>query len=170
MTKQPPSEQPPNEQPPNEYRNPAADERLLVHPVVEGILRAELILGPVHHAPPAHAHPHAGERFTVVSGAIWIRTGRQRRLLEEGESIRVPPGVKHGYHGVEGQPAHVMVELDPAGRMAEFFDDIYRIDPTSRDPRTGAPRLREAAQVLRRYPNDIIVPGLPRLLLNLLGR
>lgn len=152
------------------HRNPAAGESLAVHPVADGVLRAELEIGPVHHAPPAHRHPRAAERFTVVRGVIRIRVGRDRRLLREGESALVPAGVTHGYAGVAGVPARVRVELDPAGRMAEFFAALYAIDPAQRDPRTGAPRLRAVAAVLRRHPDDVTVPGVPRLLLELLGR
>lgn len=54
--------------------------------------------------------------------------------------------------------------------MAEFFRDIYGIDPARRDPRTGAPGLRAAAAVLRRYPDDIAVPRVPRVLRAVLGR
>lgn len=152
------------------HRNPAAGETLTVHPVADGRLRAELELAPVHHGPPAHRHPHATERFTVLDGAIRVRVGRERRVLREGESVLVPAGVTHGYAGVAGVPARVLVELDPAGGMAEFFAALYGIDPARRDPRTGAPRLRAVAAVLRRHPADITVPGVPRLLLDLLGR
>jgi quercetin dioxygenase-like cupin family protein len=152
------------------HRNDRAGETLVVHPVVNDLLRAELIVESAHHAPPAHAHPHATERFTVLSGAIRIRLGRTRRVFEEGESAVAPAGVMHGYEGVSGVPARVLVELDPAGRMAQFFADIYSVDPAGRDPRTGAPRLRAAARILRRYPDDITVPGVPRVLLAVLGR
>lgn len=149
------------------HRNAAAGETLTV--LTDGpVLRAELEVGPVHHAPPPHVHPRAAERFTVVEGALRLRLGRQRLVLRAGESALVPPGVVHGYAGVPGTAARVEVELDPAGRMAAFFADVYAID--RRDPRTGAPRLRAAAAVLRRYPDDIAVPGVPRLLLDLLGR
>jgi hypothetical protein len=69
---------------------------------------------------------------------------------------------------VPGTAARVELDLDPAGRMAAFFADLYGID--RRDPRTGAPRLRAVAAVLRRYPDDITVPGVPRPVLALLGR
>lgn len=149
------------------HRNAAAGETLTV--LADGpVLRAELEIEPVHHAPPAHVHPHAAERFTVVEGSMRIRLGRERRVLHAGDSALVPPGTVHAYAGVPGTAARVEVELDPAGRMAEFFADLYAID--RRDPRTGAPRLRAVAAVLRRHPDEISVPGVPRLLLDLLGR
>ena len=149
------------------HRNAAAGETLTVR--TDGpVLRADLEIEPVHHAPPAHVHPHAVERFTVVEGALRIRLGRRRLVLRAGESALVPPGTVHGYAGVPGIAARVEVELDPAGRMAAFFADLHAID--RRHPRTGAPRLRAVAAVLRRYPDDITVPGVPRLVLDLLGR
>jgi quercetin dioxygenase-like cupin family protein len=149
------------------YRNAAAGETLTVH--TDGpVLRAELEIGPVHHGPPAHVHPRAAERFTVVEGALRVRLGRRRLVLRAGESALVPRGTPHTYAGVPGTAARVELDLDPAGRMAAFFADLYGID--RRDPRTGAPRLRAVAAVLRRYPDDITVPGVPRPVLALLGR
>lgn len=145
------------------HRNAAAGETLTVHPGGT-VLHAELHVEPVHHAPPAHVHPHATERFTVVEGAIRIRVGRRRWTLHAGESATVPAGVPHGYAGVPGVQARVLVELDPAGRMAEFFDAIYGIAPEHRVAATGAPTLRAAATVLRSFPDDIALPGLPRAL------
>ena len=94
----------------------------------------------------------------------------EHRIVRDGQSVLVPAGTTHGYQGISGVAAHVLVELEPAGRMADFFADIYRIDPAHRDPRTGAPRLRAAAAVLRRYPQDIIVPGVPGFVLSALAR
>lgn len=149
------------------HRNRAAGETLTVHRH-GSVLRAELEIEPVHHAPPAHVHPRAAERFTVVEGALRLRLGRERLELRAGETALVPPGTVHGYAGVPGTAARVDVELDPAGRMAEFFSDLYAID--RRNPRTGAPRLRAVAKVLRRYPDDITVPGPARVVVDLLGR
>jgi quercetin dioxygenase-like cupin family protein len=151
------------------HHNEAAGETLVVHD--DGpLLRAELMLGPVHHAPPAHVHPRATERFAVLEGAVRIRVGRERRVLGAGESFVVPAATVHGYAGVPGTAARIEVELDPAGGMARFFADMDGIDAARRDPATGAPRVRSAAAVLRRHGDDITVPGLPRLLLDLLGR
>lgn len=124
------------------------------------VLRAELTLEPRHHAPPAHVHPLATERFTVTEGAIRIRVGRRRWTLHAGESALVPAGVTHGYAGVPGVAAVVLVEIDPPGRMADFFAAVY--GSNDRVPATGALRLRADAAVVRRFPDDITLPGLPR--------
>ncbi|MDV8021629.1 cupin domain-containing protein [Rhodococcus sp. IEGM 1330] len=150
------------------HRNAAAGETLTVHDTGP-LLRAELTIEAVHHAPPAHVHPHSAERFTVIDGVIRLRVGRRKRILTAGDSALVPAGVVHGYEGVPGRTARVNVELDPSGRMAEFFAEIYGIDSTSRNVTTGAPRLRSAAAVLRRYPDDITAAGVPGFLLRLLA-
>lgn len=74
----------------------------------------------------------------------------------------VPGGVTHGCAGVPGVVAVVRIEIDPPGRMAEFFADVYGDE--RRVPATGARTLRAGADVLRRYPDDVVLPGLPRVL------
>ncbi len=142
------------------YRNTAAGETLTVAP--GPVLRAELRIEAVHHGPPAHVHPRSAERFTVSEGATRVRSGRRWSVVEAGASVLIPAGTAHGYAGVPGVAAVVLVEIDPPGRMAELFDDVYRDD--RRDAATGALRLRAEADILRRYPDDVVLPGLPRVL------
>lgn len=72
------------------HHNAAAGETLTVHDHGR-LLRAELSIEPVHHAPPAHLHPHATERFTVTEGAVRVRVGREHRLLRTGDSVLANP-------------------------------------------------------------------------------
>lgn len=143
------------------HRNVAAGETMTVD-TAGRVLRAELRIEAVHHGPPAHVHPRSAERFTVVEGAIRVRLGRRWSVLEAGGSVLVPAGVTHGYAGVPGVPAVVRIEIDPPGRMAAFLADVYGDE--RRVPATGALTLRAGADVLRRYPDDVTLPGLPRLL------
>lgn len=143
------------------HRNAAAGETLAVQSSGR-VLRAELRIEAAHHAPPAHVHPRSAERFTVVDGAIRVRIGRRWSVLEAGGSVLVPAGVTHAYAGVPGTAAVVRVEIDPPGRMAEFFTDVYGDE--RRVPSTGNLTLRAGADLLRRYPDDVVLPGLPRVL------
>ena len=150
------------------HGDPAAGETMIVHPLVpDEPLRVELrVAAAGHRAPPAHVHPAAAERFTVVEGALTVRVGRGWVTLHEGETAVAPHGSLHAYRGVPGTAARVIVELEPPGAMAEFFAAFYAA-PRSRG---GAPGLRAMAPVLHRHAADIVIPGLPRALLRLLAR
>jgi quercetin dioxygenase-like cupin family protein len=158
------------------HANAALGETMIVRPVRPGdrVLRLELHLDAVHHAPPPHIHPRAVERFTVTEGEVRIRRGRRVLTLRAGETVTIPPRVLHGYAGVPGRSARMTVELEPPGLMAEFFAAVYGLPATSRDPRTGQPRLSAVAGVLRDHLDDVGVPVLPpaftRVLLSLLAR
>ncbi len=69
----------------------------------------------VHFGPQARTnwHAHAGDQILmVVSGVIIVQfDGHQAVLLEPGQSIRIPDGVRH-WHGSAGTPsAHIAVNL-----------------------------------------------------------
>ncbi len=151
------------------YRDPAAGEVMIVHPLVpDEPLRVELRVAAEHRAPPPHVHPAAAERFTVVEGALAVRLGRHWVTVSDGESVVAPAGALHGYRGIPGTAARVIVELEPPGGMAEFFAAFYGVPADGRS-RSGAPRLRAIAPILYRHRADIAVPGLPSALLRLLA-
>lgn len=143
------------------YRNPVIGESVVVHPVRDGVLRVEIDVEPVHHAPAVHVHPRSSETFTVLAGELRLQRGWRRHVLRAGESLTVPPGVVHGYGGVPGRSARVLVELDPPGRMAEFFAAVYGLPARQRDPSTGHPTLPAVAGLLLEHGDDVGVPVLP---------
>jgi quercetin dioxygenase-like cupin family protein len=69
----------------------------------------------VHFGPQARTnwHTHAGDQILmVVSGVILVQfAGHQALLLEPGQAIRIPDGIRH-WHGSAGAPsAHIAVNL-----------------------------------------------------------
>ncbi len=51
-------------------------------------------------AAPQHAHPHEQVSY-IVSGRFEWQLGDQKRILESGDSVYVPPGVTHGVRALE---------------------------------------------------------------------
>lgn len=145
------------------HANPTIGETMIVHPRRPGdrVLRVELHVEGVHHGPTPHVHPQAAETFTVLEGELRIRLGWRRRILRAGESVAVPPGVIHAYAGVPGRAARVLVELEPPGRMEEFFASVYGLPASARDPRTGQPTLPAVAGILLEHTDDVAVPLVP---------
>jgi len=45
--------------------------------------------------PPMHIHATQTERFTVLSGLLGVRVGRQTNTLVAGEVVEVAPGTPH---------------------------------------------------------------------------
>jgi quercetin dioxygenase-like cupin family protein len=116
------------------HRNAVVGETVTMHAATDGVLRLEIDVEPVHHAPAVHVHPRAAETFTVVDGELRVRTGLRRRTLRAGDAVPVAPGVMHAYAGVPGWSARVRVELEPPGRMAEFSPRSTACSPPAAIP------------------------------------
>ncbi|HVG76338.1 MAG TPA: cupin domain-containing protein, partial [Thermoleophilaceae bacterium] len=46
---------------------------------------------------PPHVHPVMEERFQVISGELSLLSGRKWTVAGAGETVTVPPGIRHAY-------------------------------------------------------------------------
>ena len=99
---------------------------------------------------PPHIHLSQEETFIVHTGALQVRRGRDRIRVVAGEDIRIPPKVTHTFRAVTDST--YTVEFRPALRIEQFFRDLFAL-PTDR---RGNPRLRDAARLMRAYPDEFL--------------
>lgn len=123
----------------------------------------EFTAQPQASGPPAHVHPKSYERFEVLSGAVTLRSGRDRSVVETGEKVTVPPGVSHTWHNHTDQPAVVRVEMDPGLTMARFLDEWYGLARDGRLNSKGDLGLLHTAVLFYPHINNglMAVPGVP---------
>jgi quercetin dioxygenase-like cupin family protein len=118
---------------------------------------------PKASGPPAHIHPRSYERFEVVSGAVMLKLGRGKRVVEAGEQVSVPPGASHTWHNHTDEPAVVLVEMDPGLTFALFLDEWYELARDGRLNSKGDLGLLHTAVLF--YPHVenglMAVPGIP---------
>lgn len=148
------------------HRNPAAGEVYTLAPAAgpgaeEGDLRLVLELAAVHHAPPAHVHPHSDESFTVLDGELEVRVGRGWTTLGAGESAIAPAGAPHAFRNSSGAPVRVEVLVVPGAAVRAFFDDLFALTDAGRVDRRGQLALPDAARLLRRHPDAVRLAGVP---------
>lgn len=74
----------------------------------------------------AHRHLECEETFLITSGALEFLLGDAVVVLREGDFVRVPKGVRHGYQNTSGEPAKMLVSFVPAGLERLFVK--YRTD------------------------------------------
>jgi len=70
---------------------------------------------------PRHEHRVKHETFFVLRGAIRMRVGDEKRLMEQGDLLAMPPGVAHSFTGVG--PALILEVSMPSVRQDNFFED-----------------------------------------------
>lgn len=88
----------------------------------------------------AHIHPRQTETFTVVSGRIRLRAGREaRELVEKGVGV-ISPGTAHSWGNAAPGPSHVVVRLAPALDIEDFFAAFCTIATKGGAARSGLPR------------------------------
>jgi mannose-6-phosphate isomerase-like protein (cupin superfamily) len=135
------------------------------------VTRFELTAEPQASGPPAHIHPKSYERFVVVSGAVWLKSGREDRPVEAGEKVTVPPGSSHTWHNHTNDLAVVLVEIDPGYGAARFFDEWFRLARDGRLNSKGDTSFLQSMALFHPHVGDLMaVPGIPLGLQRTLAR
>jgi quercetin dioxygenase-like cupin family protein len=111
-------------------------------------VESEMLAG--HRPPPAHLHPRQEERFQVLDGAVDVRLGDERRRLEAGETLVIPPGTVHEMAPAGDQPARLSWETRPALGTEQFFETAWAL---------GVPDRLTGAALMHRYSDVIRLPG-----------
>ncbi|NKB97362.1 MAG: cupin domain-containing protein [Pseudomonadales bacterium] len=74
----------------------------------------------------SHLHHRCEETFLIQSGSLEFLIGDEVATLSAGDFARVPPGVRHGYQNVSGEPVVMLVTFTPGGIEELFLK--YRSD------------------------------------------
>lgn len=78
-----------------------------------------------------HLHHDIEELFIVRKGALEFLLGSDVTRLIEGDAVRVPAGVRHGYRNTSGAPVELLVWFTPGGFEQLFVR--YRTDQPNLD-------------------------------------
>jgi len=73
-----------------------------------------------------HLHRRCEETFHIQEGSLEFLISEEVVTLNAGDFVRVPPGTKHGYINVSGEPVKMLVMLSPGGLEELFLK--YRSD------------------------------------------
>jgi mannose-6-phosphate isomerase-like protein (cupin superfamily) len=95
-----------------------------------------------------HVHLGQEERFELVSGRMYLRVGREERVLGPGDTALVPPGVRHCWRNEGDQEFHAVIELRPALRAELLFELGCRLAREGKLNRRGIPKNPLLAAVI----------------------
>jgi len=73
-----------------------------------------------------HLHRRCEETFLIQEGSLEFLIADDVVTLNQGDFVRVPPGVKHGYMNVSGSQVKMLVTFTPGGLEELFLK--YRSD------------------------------------------
>jgi quercetin dioxygenase-like cupin family protein len=87
-----------------------------------------------------HIHPNQEERFTIVAGEAHFTVDGNETTAAAGETIVVPPGVRHSEGNLGSIAIEGVVELRPALRTKEFHEAVAGLVADGRTTPRGAPK------------------------------
>lgn len=90
-----------------------------------------------------HYHPYSEEFVHVVRGSVRMRVDTAHELLETGDALMVPIGVRHRMENAGAEEAHVVFHLSPLAPSPELGHVDTEVLPGREDepaPRVGGDR------------------------------
>jgi quercetin dioxygenase-like cupin family protein len=130
--------------------DPVLKQRLGFQPTDDGkAVRVEMWVDPGGGVPP-HVHPSMEERFEVLSGELSFLSGRKWQTAGAGETVVVPPGLRHAYRNGGTMPAHGVCHASPAQSLQPFLEEAAAMARAGKLTRHGLPTSPAAlVQALR---------------------
>lgn len=130
---------------------------------------------------PPHIHPTFTEVFEVFEGEVTFTAGRGKEVRRAGESITVPPGMRHAYANRGAGTAHMRCTAKPPMDLEELLVTTARLGREGHIARIGPLRgpgsvrgLTQVATMLRRHRDNTLVlnppPLVQRLVLDRLAK
>ncbi|MBW4694489.1 MAG: cupin domain-containing protein [Lyngbya sp. HA4199-MV5] len=124
---------------------------------------------------PLHYHTRMSETFTVLAGSLEMEVGRKgnRRTLQVGDSLHVPPGMHHSFRNASGEWVTFTSENRPSEGFERFIRGMFGLAIDGKVNHEGMPtNLLHLALLLKH--GDIVLVGVPstvqRLLVGTLAR
>jgi len=109
---------------------------------------------------PAHIHATQEERLTVVSGALGVTRGDNTYRLQPGQSITLPPKVKHQWWIAADEEVRMRVTVTPACNLETVLEVLCRMAQNGATDKHCLPKDPFQLVTLGRL-SDTYVPGVP---------
>ncbi|MBD2705359.1 cupin domain-containing protein [Spirosoma sp. BT702] len=103
--------------------------------------------------PPVHVHQKFDEFFCVLEGEFLFQVGDEQTRLKPGDTMFVPRKVNHGFDCVSSQPGKLLVTIQPASNMEEFFRQIGQVFA-----KPGPPDLEAIQKIYQSHDSAIVGP------------
>ena len=89
------------------------------------VVRVEVEPGNGH---PFHHHPHQEEVLYVLEGRMEQWVEKEKKVLEPGEAVHIPPGVVHASYNSSEEPMVFLAMISPA-EAEPFMIEVDEAEP-----------------------------------------
>jgi mannose-6-phosphate isomerase-like protein (cupin superfamily) len=112
------------------------------------------------NGPPLHVHQEMDEFFCVLEGEFMFQVGNEKTHLKPGDTIFVPRTVSHAFDCVSSEPGKLIVTIQPASNMEEFFRQLGKLLPRADSHITGMPDIAAINKLYAAHDSLILGPPL----------
>jgi len=106
---------------------------------------------------PEHYHPHQENIFQILSGSCVFSIDGKEKIVGPGETISIPPGVKHHFWNSDNTTAHYLQEFRPALNIDSFFETFFALSRDNKLNEKGIPNLFHGSLIMLKHKDDIRV-------------
>lgn len=96
---------------------------------------------------PVHIHATQDEFILVQEGELDLKLDGKWLKAREGDVVRMPMGVPHGYFNKSDKPCRALFWVSPAGKLKELFDEL-----------DGLTDIDKAVQISAQHDVDFLPP------------
>jgi quercetin dioxygenase-like cupin family protein len=109
-----------------------------------------------------HYHPTLVEQFTVLEGALTMKRDGRTRVLHQGETAVIEPGIWHDWWNAGERDARVRVQITPGDRFVHMIETFFGLARLGHTDGKGMPHPLQLALSAREF-SDVIVFRSPPL-------
>src|SRR5215472_16115090 len=130
----------------------------------QGRAVAELVAIPGARVMGEDCHPALTERFTPLEGELTVKLNGQVRILHQGETAVIEPGVWHDFWNATGRNILVRIEITPSERFVHMIETFFGLARLGYVDRKGMPHPLQLALCAREFSDVVVFRTPPRLL------
>ena len=112
----------------------------------------------------AHVHPYQTETFTVVSGTLGVKRGREKLELGPGEVAVIEAGTPHTFWNAGDDQLRFKAEVRPALQFESLIETMFGLAADGKTNRKGMPSPLRLAVVAAHHFDVVRLPVVPHVL------
>ena len=112
--------------------------------------------------PPEHFHPAQTETFYILDGEVTFKIDGKEVIAKSGDTLSVPPNVRHTFQQTGTKELLMQVEFRPALRTEFFLETFFAIGHQGKARKSGLPKnFLQFAAIMNEFRGLQIIVGPP---------
>ncbi len=119
------------------------------------LLQIECVSPPTGVKEPEHIHPKQESFAKMISGSCTFSIDGKEHTIKAGETISIPPNVRHHFWNSGDTDAHYIAEFKPALTIDGFFASFFALAKDGKLSEKGMPDFFQVSLMGLKYKNDL---------------